>query len=93
MLKTKGSERRQTTRDFSLTTDDLIELFESVARLYTDGHFTVFRFDTGYKVMIGTPDLDAGCHEVIWNMETHKTFPQAVIAELKRISRERKSIF
>jgi hypothetical protein len=78
--------------DIVLTSEDLIELLELVSLLHADGHYTILKFTSGYKVMIGTPDLDNGCRSAISKIKTHDTFQQAIIAELKRISKERRTI-
>lgn len=41
-------------------TDRLIKLLEIAAHMHADNHFTILRFTGHYKVMLGTPDLDAG---------------------------------
>ena len=33
---------------------------ETLADLYHDGHYTIFKFTTHYKAMWGTPNLDTG---------------------------------
>jgi len=36
----------------------LVELAEIKAKVENDGHFTIMKFTTGYKVLRGTPNLD-----------------------------------
>lgn len=38
----------------------LLEMAEYRAAQRYDGHLTIMRFTTGWKVMFGTPDLDGG---------------------------------
>lgn len=38
--------------------DKLIEIMETMAKLFFDGHYTIFKFTTHYKVMLGSPNLD-----------------------------------
>src|SRR5437763_6902846 len=44
----------------------LVQLAEEIARERAGGHLTLQRFTTGWKVVLGTPDLDSGAgrHEV-----------------------------
>ena len=44
----------------------LVHLAEEIARKRADGHLTLLRFTTGWKVALRTPDLDsrAGRHEI-----------------------------
>ncbi len=70
-----------------LSTDDLIALTNLVAKRYADGHLTILKFTTGWKCMVGTPDLDSGDgRKQIEALETYESFNDAVIAELKRLS-------
>jgi hypothetical protein len=38
----------------------LISVLKDIAIYKYDGHYTIFSFTTGYRVMLGTPDLDSG---------------------------------
>jgi hypothetical protein len=70
-----------------LSTDDFIALTNLVAKRYTDGHLTILKFTTGWKCMVGTPDLDSGeGRKQIAALETYENFNDAVIAELKKLS-------
>lgn len=40
--------------------DVLINLAESIANEKTDGHVSMLKFTTGWKVFLGTPNLDIG---------------------------------
>jgi len=71
-----------------ISTDDLIELMEALARGHADGHFTILKFTTGWKCMVGTQDLDNGCRNKIHDLKNYETFREALIAELRRISKE-----
>jgi len=37
-----------------------VQLAEEIARERAGGHLTLLRFTTGWKVALGTPDLDSG---------------------------------
>jgi len=43
--------------------DDLIAIAERVAGEKYDGHLTLMRFTSGWKVMFGTPELSCGSLE------------------------------
>ena len=67
-----------------LTTEELIEIFETLVYERNDGHLTIMRFTTGWKVMPGTPNLDTGAgREEIWKLKSYKTFRDALIATIK----------
>ena len=38
----------------------LIQRVEEIAGRETDGHVSMFKFTTGWKVFLGTPNLDIG---------------------------------
>jgi hypothetical protein len=40
--------------------EKLINLAEKIASEKTDGHITMLKFTTGWKVFLGTPNLDYG---------------------------------
>jgi hypothetical protein len=73
----------------ALTTNDLMALLEAVAKRRADGHITILKFTTGWKCMVGTPDLNSGCRKEIRNLQSYKTLREAIIAELKRATKER----
>lgn len=61
--------------------DELTQLFERVEQIAArehDGHYTLFRFTTGYKGAFGTPNLDnagAGRRQVRM-LPSFKTLPE-----------------
>ena len=58
----------------SVFDDHKIErLFAALARKYTDGHYTIFRFTSGYKAGFGTPDIRGGGND--GNINLAPTFP------------------
>ncbi len=70
-----------------LSTNDLIAIATMAAKCYADGHLTILKFTTGWKCMVGTPDLDSGeGRNQIAVIETYKSMNDAIIAELKRLS-------
>lgn len=56
-----------------------MEMAEQIAREKHSGHFTMMRFTTGWKIFIGTPDLDGlSERERIWNMPIFPTVEEAL---------------
>jgi hypothetical protein len=71
-----------------LSTDDLLTLVCMAAKYHEDGHLTILKFTTGWKCMIGTPDLDSGGgRNQIAAIKSYKSMDDAIIAELKTIAR------
>lgn len=65
-------------KDLNLET--LIGLAEMLATEEADGHITLMRFTTGWKVFLQTPDLDAGTgREEVANVKMHSTLKDALI--------------
>ncbi len=65
-------------KDLDLAT--LLALAERRAVAEADGHLTLLRFTTGWKCLVGTPDLDSGAgrHEV-WALPAHPTVQDALL--------------
>lgn len=56
----------------------LVSLAENLAN-EQDGHLSIFRFTTGWKVMLGTPNLDTGQgREEIKKLKTYKSLKYAL---------------
>jgi hypothetical protein len=67
--------------DFDLET--LIGLAENLASQKADGHLTVMRFTTGWKVALGTPNLDDGTgREELVRLPLHTTLREALVSLL-----------
>lgn len=68
------------------TTVDLIQQAEDVAKHVTDGHITFFRFTSGWKIFLGTPDLDTGegRQEILYTPGHYPTLREALIYFLER---------
>ena len=67
------------SEEFNLET--LIGLAEMLAAKESDGHLTLMRLTTGWKVFLETPDLDSGSwREVIANTKMHSTLKEALLA-------------
>jgi hypothetical protein len=73
-----------------LTIEQALKLAEECCVKETDGHFTLMRFTTGWKAMMGTPDLsmgngfnikEGGWGEVL-NIATESTIQDAVLSSL-----------
>jgi len=70
-----------------LSTDDLIAIASMAAKCYADGHLTILKFTTGWKCMVGTPDLDSGeGRKQIAMFEAYESMNDAIVVELKRLS-------
>lgn len=68
----------QNIEDMDLET--LIALAEHRAVEY-DGHITILRFTTGWKVMYGTPNLDTGeGRNEIGALKSHHTLKAALVS-------------
>src|SRR5258708_33789842 len=56
----------------NLDLDTLMALAERKAVSEADGHLTIFRFTTGWKCILKTPDLDSGAgRNEILNLQTY----------------------
>ena len=51
----------------------LLETLERIANEAFDGHLTIMKFTTGWKIVFGTPNLDIGGRSEITKLKTHKT--------------------
>jgi hypothetical protein len=77
----------------NLTLEDLIELYEGLVFRREDGHLTIMRFTTGWKVMPGTPDLDTGAgRDQIMILTSHKTLEAALVAGIKSYTQHIKTL-
>lgn len=57
----------------------VLSIVESAAARRTDGHLTLMRFTTGWKVMLGTPDLDSGHgRDQVLVLSSHSTLAEAL---------------
>jgi hypothetical protein len=58
-----------------------LTLLERVIRnadvLY-DGHLTIFKFTTGWKVVYGTPEISADCRDFLRQLPGHDTLDDAL---------------
>jgi hypothetical protein len=58
----------------------LFSLAEKKAQRDSDGHLTIMRFTTHWKVFSGTPDLDAGNgREQIRDLSGHESLEEALL--------------
>jgi len=65
------------------TDTDIETLFSALAKKYTDGHYTIFRFTSGYKAGFGTPDIRfGGDDDSIHNCKTSKTIRDAMLCAI-----------
>lgn len=75
-----------------MDTKDLMELLELLTSRHIgkyDGHLTIMKFSTNWKVMAGTPDLDHGKGRgQIRDASVGETLEKALFAEIERIIKE-----
>ncbi len=64
----------------------MIEEAEKLASTRTDGHLSIFRFTTGWKVALGTPILEPGWpdDDYLWGIPAHPTLAAALLDFLER---------
>ena len=63
-----------------LDLETLVGLCEIAASRDTDGHLTILRYTTGWKVMLGTPDLRSGEGSAeIDELESFGTLKEALV--------------
>lgn len=68
----------RTTPTFTL--EQMLAMIEGLARL-NDGHITIYRFTSHWKVQLGTPDLHAGGdYVVVANLKAYDSLPDAIFA-------------
>jgi len=66
-----------------LNLDILLALAERRAVAETDGHLTLLRFTTGWKFLLGIPNLDSGKgREEISVLKSYPTSKEALVAFL-----------
>lgn len=57
----------------------LIDLIERLALEQADGHWTLYKFTTGYKATLGTPDAEGFDREWLFEQETFPTAEAALV--------------
>ena len=63
----------------SLDLNTLIQIVEELAKNEADGHVSMLKFTTGWKVFFGTPNLDIGEErEQVAKLQAFETFSQAL---------------
>ena len=66
-----------------LDTETLLSILEAEANRVTDGHYTIMKFTTSFKVVFGTPDLHTGMdYERIWLQGGQPSLREAIIDTL-----------
>lgn len=63
---------------------DIERLFAALAKKCFDGHYTIFRFTTGYKAAFGTPDLRTGqsSDHLYEGIVTRETIREAMLSAI-----------
>ena len=67
----------------NLSLDDLIAVAEGIACKERDGHLTMMRFTSGWKVMFGTPNLDIGGRDEVRQLVISPTLEAALISAIR----------
>ena len=63
----------------SLDLNTLIQIVEELAKNEADGHVSMLKFTTGWKVFFGTPNLDIGEErEQVAKLQAFETLSQAL---------------
>ena len=63
----------------------MLSLLDEISCAKTDGHFTIMRFSTGYKVFLGTPsDIPDDERDQLKAMESHSTLTSAIKDAIKK---------
>jgi hypothetical protein len=57
---------------------EMLRLAEDFADSHEDGHLTIMRFTTGWKIMFGTPELTIDGRDEIWRLATFKSLEAAL---------------
>jgi len=89
------TEREQSALDESVdqySTEELESIVSALAKRRSDGHYTLLKFTTGYKAVLGTPDVWLDDRETIWSLPTAVTARQALVDLLSRELNERESL-
>lgn len=61
-------------------TETLLEFAQKIAIKKYDGHLTVMRFTTHWKVMFGTPNLDIDGRKEVRKLQAYPTLEEALRA-------------
>jgi hypothetical protein len=64
----------------SLDLDTLMAIAERIAVERTDGHLTLMRFTTGWKCMLGTPNLDIDGRSEVSSLPASPSVKEALVA-------------
>lgn len=68
----------------------LLKILAMIACEKADGHYTIMKFTTGWRVMIGTPDLDGGSGREQVELAPHgETLEAAIISTINRAMKEK----
>jgi hypothetical protein len=58
--------------------NELLQRAEALAVERTDGHLTIMRFTTGWKAVLGTPDVTGDDRASIWGLRSSATLEEAL---------------
>jgi hypothetical protein len=66
----------------------LLEFAETLADDQTDGHLTLMRFTTGWKVVVGTPSLGAEGRDEVSNLKQYPSLGEALASLAKEANQQ-----
>jgi hypothetical protein len=61
----------------------MVDTLASAAELCADGHYTIMKFSTGYKVLLRTSELTLKEREEVGNMKSHTLLGDAIVEALE----------
>ena len=68
----------------------LLKVLKNVAKTKADGHYTIMAFTTGFKCMLGTPNLDIGNRQEIQDLTSFLSLEDAIEFTISEALREEK---
>lgn len=63
----------------TVTLEEAMMKIQKVANMYYDGHYTLMKFTTGYKVFFGTPDFSDEGRKKIEEMPAFENVTTAIV--------------
>lgn len=63
----------------------VLNYLELVAQKHADGHLTLMRFSTGWKISFGTPDMSREWRDWIWELRSFPTLRDLALATFREL--------
>lgn len=70
----------------TIPTHALLELLAESSKRHADGHVTILRFTTGWKVLFGTPDVSLDGRKHIEAVPIAASFEEGALDALQRLT-------